>query len=266
MEILISAHERLVEALDDSETKRVVQKKFEKLEHKHSDVLKRLNQKIAELKEEEQSLISSVTASSRRSTKVSHGAKLRSSRGSCTSTLIDRKADTAVKVAKLKTELNFAEGKAAKIAELKKFRLTKELAIAKAEMKATDQVAKTRSEFSEQSEDMLPDNLNTDNCKDDILRNYLASQALSVIEGSISTMETNLRGKSKIVLPKPVCEMSEIVPSCQGKQNESLKGVGKPAVQHPLSLNPFAPDYVALSTPKDAQFTIYHSEDSPFPH
>ena len=65
MEILISAHERLVEALEDIETKCVTQKKFEKLEHEHSDALKRLNQKIAELKEEGQSLISSVTASSR---------------------------------------------------------------------------------------------------------------------------------------------------------------------------------------------------------
>jgi len=75
MEILISAHERLVEALDDLEMKRVAQKKFEKLEGEHSDTLKPLNQKIAELKEEGQSLISSLMASSRRSSKVSHGAK-----------------------------------------------------------------------------------------------------------------------------------------------------------------------------------------------
>ena len=36
MKILVLAHERLVEALEDLETKRVVQKKFEKLEHEHS--------------------------------------------------------------------------------------------------------------------------------------------------------------------------------------------------------------------------------------
>ena len=105
MEILLSAHERLVEALEDLETKRVAQKKFEKLEHEHSDALKRLNQKITELREEEQSLISSVTASSRRSSKVSHGAKSRSSKGSRTSAIIDRRTDTAVKFAKLRTEL-----------------------------------------------------------------------------------------------------------------------------------------------------------------
>ena len=169
MEILISAHERLVEALEDIETKRVAQKKFEKLEHEHSDALKRLNQKIAELKEEGQSLISSVTATSRRSSKASHGAKSRSSKGSRASAIIDGKTDTAVKVAKLKTELNFANDEAAKMAELKKLRLTKELAIAEAEMKAIDQVEETQSEFTERSEDMLRDNLAKDSCKDDLL-------------------------------------------------------------------------------------------------
>ena len=74
-EIFNSAHERLVEVLEDLETKRFAQKKFEKLEHEHSDALKILNKKITELREEEQSLISSVTASSRRSSKVSDGAK-----------------------------------------------------------------------------------------------------------------------------------------------------------------------------------------------
>ena len=58
MEILILAHERLLEALEDLETKHVAQRKFERLEHEHSDALKRLNKKIADLKEEGQSLIS----------------------------------------------------------------------------------------------------------------------------------------------------------------------------------------------------------------
>ena len=265
MEILISAHERLVEALEDIETKRVAQKKFEKLEHKHSDALKRLNQKIAKLKEEGQSLISSVTALSRRSSKASHGAKSRSSKGSRASAIIDRKTDTAVKVAKLKTELNFANDEAAKMAELKKLRLTKELAIAEAEMKAIDQVEETQSEFTERSEDMLRDNLIEDSCKDDLLRNYLESQASSVTERSISTMETNLSGKSKIVLQKPVSKVSEIVNLCQDKQNEGRKGNVEPSVQRPSSLNPFAPDYMAFSTPKNAQSAIYPLEDSSIP-
>ena len=54
-----------------------------------------------------------------------------------------------MKVDKLKTELNFANDEAAKMAELKKLRLTKELAIAEAEMKAIDQVEETQSEFTE---------------------------------------------------------------------------------------------------------------------
>ena len=49
-----------------------------------------------------------------------------------------------MKTAKLKTTLNFAQDEAAKIADLKKFRLTKELAIAEAEMKAIDQSEETQ--------------------------------------------------------------------------------------------------------------------------
>ena len=51
-------------------------------------------------------------------------------------------------------------------------------------MKAIDQVEETQSEFGEQSEDILPDNFNRDSCKDDLLRNYLTSQASSVIESA----------------------------------------------------------------------------------
>ena len=54
-----------------------------------------------------------------------------------------------MKVAKLKTELSFAQDEAAKVAELKKFRLTKGLAIGEAEMKAIDQVKEIQLEFSE---------------------------------------------------------------------------------------------------------------------
>lgn len=77
-------------------------------------------------------MISLVTASSKRSSKVSNGTKSHSSRGSRTSAIIDRKTDTAVKVTKLKTKLDFAKDEAAKIAK----------------MKATDQVEETQSEFS----------------------------------------------------------------------------------------------------------------------
>ena len=207
-------------------------------------------------------MISSVTASSSRSSKVSHGGKSRSNRASRTSAIIDRKADTAVKVAKLKTELHFAEDEAAKIAELKKFRLTKELAIAEAEMKAIDQVEENKSESSEQSENMLPNDINKDSCKDDLLLNYLTAQASSVTENSISTMETNLSCKTKILPPKPVFEMSEMAPSYPDKQIENPEDVGKTAVQYPSSLNPFTPDYAAFSTPNRTTFAKDQEEIS----
>ena len=75
-------------------------------------------------------------------------------------------------------------------------------------------------------------------------------------------METNLSSKSEIVLPNPVSEMSEICPSFQDKQGEGPEGNGDPAVQHPSSLNLFAPDYVAFSTHKHTQSVIYPLQDS----
>ena len=75
--------------------------------------------------------------------------------------------------------------------------------MAEAEMKAINQVEEIQLELSEQSEDILPDNKNKDSCKNDLLQNYLASQASSVTEGSISTMETNLSGKPRVVRSKP---------------------------------------------------------------
>ena len=59
--------------------------------------------------------------------------------------------------------------------------------------------------------------------------------------------------------------MSKISPSSQDKQGEGLEGNGDPAVQYPSSLNPFAPDYVAFSTPKHTQFAIHPLEDSSTP-
>ena len=64
MEILLSAHERLVEALDDLATKRAAQEKFEKMELEHSDMLKRLNQKITDLKQEKEGAMSVLSYSS----------------------------------------------------------------------------------------------------------------------------------------------------------------------------------------------------------
>lgn len=174
MEILLSAHERLVEALDDLATKRVAQEKFKKMELEHSDMLKRLNQKITDLKQEKESAISSLRAALSQRSKASNtrSAKSRSSRSSRSSAVIDRKADTAVKVAKLKTELYFTDDEATKVAELRKFRLTKKLALVEAEMKAIDEVEE--SEFSDENKFTPPVDINMIN-KDELVRNYMIS-------------------------------------------------------------------------------------------
>ena len=253
MEILLSAHERLVEALDDLATKRVAQEKFEKMELEHSDMLKRLNQKITDLKQEKESAMSSLTAASSRRSKASNtrSAKSRSSRSSRSSAVIDRKADTAVRVAKLKTELYFADDEATKVAELRKFRLTKKLALVEAEMKAIDEVEE--SEFSDENKFTPPVDINTIN-KYELVRNYLRSQASSRTEDSISTVETYISCKSKIV---PSKSFSKIVPSNQHKQTDQKIEIpeepGNPAAQYPSTLNPHAHDYFTSSTPKNVQ-------------
>ena len=100
IDILVSAQERFLDTLEDSEAKRVAQDKFEMWERGHSNALKRVNSKITELKNENQSLFSSVTASSGRKGKVSlHSTKSRSSsKVSHSSAITDKKTETAVKL------------------------------------------------------------------------------------------------------------------------------------------------------------------------
>ena len=263
MEILLSAHERLVEALDDLATKRVAQEKFEKMELEHSDMLKRLNQKITDLKQEKESAVSSLTAASSRRSKASNtrSAKSRSSRSSRSSAVIDRKADTAVKVAKLKTKLYFADDEATKVAELRKFRLTKKLALVEAEMKAIDEVEE--SEFSDENKFTPPVDINMIN-EDELVRNYLRSQASSRTEDSFSTVETYISSKSKIV---PSKSFSKIVPSSQHKQADQKIEIPEepdnPAAQYPSTLNPHAHNYFTSSTPKNVQPSTRPIESSP---
>ena len=96
--------------MHDLATKRVAQEKFEKMELEHSDMLKRLNQKITDLKQEKESAMTSLTAASSQRSKASNkrSAKSRSSRSSRSLAVIDKKAETAVKVAKLENKLYFA--------------------------------------------------------------------------------------------------------------------------------------------------------------
>ena len=106
---------------------------------------------------------------------------------------LDRKTDTAAKVAKLKTELIFAEAEAERTAALKKheeklkrLQLKKELAIAKAEMDAVTKVKEHK--FGMCLEDVIPKVTG----KDDLLQSYLKTQADSVSAGSQQTLLTEV--------------------------------------------------------------------------
>ena len=90
----------------------------------------------------------------------------------------------------MKTELYFADDEATKVAELRKFRLTKKLALVEAEMKVINEVEE--SEFSDENKFTPPVDINMINMinKDELVRNYLRSQASSRTEDSISTVET----------------------------------------------------------------------------
>ena len=253
MDILVSAQERFLDTLEDSEAKRVAQDKFEMWEREHSDALKRVNSKITELKNENQSLLSSVTASSGRKSKVSlHSAKSRSSsKISHSSAIIDKKTETAVKLAKIKTELNFAEGEAAKVAELKKFKLTKELAIAQAEMNAITKVEESELGLNDGNDGAILPGFIT---KDDLLQNYLVTQASSVAIDSPSTVQTGLTETKNPLLPStsfPIVKSHENDPL--EPRTEDSNNPGCPVISYPSSLNLFAQEYVALSTPEKAE-------------
>jgi len=118
----------------------------------------------------------------------------------------DRKADMAAKVAKLKTELIFAEAEAERTAALKeheeklrRLKLKKELAVAKAEMNAVTKVEE--NEFGMRLEDILPKVTE----KEDFLQSYLKTQADSVSEGSRQTLLTEVES----LLEPPVEEPRE---------------------------------------------------------
>ena len=195
MEILISAHGRLIEALTDLEARRVAQEKLETLEQEHSDVLRRLNHKINEIKNERESAMSSGKKSSNISSKVSRTTRSRSSNitSRLASTGLDRKTETAVKLAKLITELDFAETEAKKTSDLKKFKLTKELAIAEAEMSAINKVEEPDLDFHEEKRALLPEA----DYKCDLLQKYLTTQASSVSKNNPPTIETNLSNDAR---------------------------------------------------------------------
>jgi len=138
MEILSAANEKLYDFLEGNyNAKKEALMKFESIEREHSDTLRKVNKRMCELKQETGSEKSRI---SRRSNQDSHSRK--SNGSSAASSLVKRTA-IAAHVARLKTELEFADAKVRKTSalkeheyELNRFKPTKELAVAKAEMEA----------------------------------------------------------------------------------------------------------------------------------
>lgn len=148
MEILNAANERLCESLEENyNEKKEVLAKFDSLEREHSLTLRNINDRILEIR---QDTGSGRSGTSKSSSRISRSRK--SEEPSVASSLA-RKTAIAANVARLKTELEFADAEARRTTtlkehadEFKRFKLTKELALAKAEM---DAVVQTEVDGSE---------------------------------------------------------------------------------------------------------------------
>ena len=168
-----------------------------------------------------------------------------SSKISQSSAIINQKTETTVKLTKIKTELNFAEGEATKVAELKKFKLTKELAIVQAEMNAITKVEESELGLNDGNGGATLPGFIT---KGDLLRkylvqNYLVTQASSVAIDSPSTLQTGLMETKNPLLS------STSFPVTQSHENDQLEpriedsnNPGFPVI----TLNPFEQEYVTL--------------------
>ncbi|XP_067027926.1 uncharacterized protein [Acropora muricata] len=259
MELLVAAHEKLDFALDeDFDAKRVAQEKFETWERENYDVLKRLNLKITELRQEHRSLRSSKSGSSRSSDRSSR--KTKSTRFSSSSSM-GRKVDVAAQVAKLKTELMFVDAEAKRTAALKeqeeqlrKFKLTKQLALAQAEMEAISRVEDDASTISDLKEDLLPEVIG----KSDLLNDYIVTQASSVSNVSLPTVNTTVHSAAEL---QPIA--TEHVPKNEQQLNFQNKQILPSKIErdpvavsrHPSTFNPFSPAYVPVSTAENVPLT-----------
>ena len=239
--------------------------KFESIEREHSDTLRKVNERICEVKQETGSGKSRI---SRRSSQVSHSRK---SNGSSTASSLTKRTAIAANVARLKTELEFADAEAQKTRalkehedELKRFKLTKELAVAKAEMEAL-----IKNEGDEiVTKESLPEEID----KNYVLQNYLKTQASSVTTVDNLTVETNVESVNEplqespsnngvpVVKNEPVATLSKINPA---DETISLPKQD-PAIPTPKSLNPFVSEFEASPFPRhDPYFT---ADYEPYKH
>lgn len=107
--------------------------------HDHSEVLKKLNDRIMKCNADSASVVS----------KRSRCGSSRSSRMSSAASLRSKRADLAAKAAKTRVELEYLELESQKENELKRVRLAKELKSSKAEMSALDLMDESDDELSD---------------------------------------------------------------------------------------------------------------------
>lgn len=222
MEILNAANERLYEALEENyDARKEATRKFEILEREHSETLRKISKRIIEIKQETGS------GRSRNSKRSSRESQSQKSNGSsvASSSKLTRKTAMAANVTRLKTELEFADTEARKTTalkeyedELKRFKLTKELALAKAEMEA---VMKTEEDAGN------------------------------------STVETNLKTINEPLEESPgnecipVLRNEPVTTPLQFNSNETTyTSDKKPLIPTLKSLNPFAPEFEASPFPR----------------
>ena len=118
MEILNAANERLYEALEENyDARKEATMKFEILEREHSETLRKISERIIEIKQETGS------GRSRNSKRSSRDSQSQKSNGSsvASSSKLTRKTAMAANVARLKTELEFADTEARKTTALKEY-------------------------------------------------------------------------------------------------------------------------------------------------
>lgn len=143
----------------------------------------------------------------------------------------------------MKTELDFAETEAKKMSDLKKFQLTKELAIAEAEMNAISTVEERDLDFNEERGDLLP----KASYKCDLLENYLTTQASSVSKNNPPTLETEVSNSARESLPPKGSSANAKFHECERikpkVENFHDSGNPIPVVNYPSTLNPFAQEH-----------------------
>ena len=263
MEILNATNERFYESLEsDFDAKKEVMMKFESLEREHSETLRKINDRIQEIKHENGSERS---RTSKRSSRTSQSSK---SEQSSVASSLARKTAIAANVARLKTELEFADAEAQKTTalkeyedELKRFKLTKELALAKAEMEAV-----IKTEISGNGE--LPQELD----KGLVLENYLQRQASSVTNYADNlTVVTNVEsseepfeesGPSNEAIPS-VNNATETSPTNRNPGNEPICTPNqRPVIKTPNPLNPFSPEFEPRVFPRSEE-PYYPAEVKP---